>query len=218
MSREIARVIVGPIQCNCYIVSDTVSKKAFLIDPGAESKELMAHLDKMKFDLQGILITHAHLDHVGGIEMVLGSYPAPVYYNAGDAMLYNSLAIQAESFGYRLEDLQARQPETGEASLEHNREFDFAAGKVRVIHTPGHTPGSVCFHSEGDEPIVFTGDTLFEGSIGRTDLWGGSFPQIIDSIKTRLLALPDNVAVLPGHGEFTSIGRERKENPFLLNN
>lgn len=216
MSREIVRVVVGPIQCNCYIVTDKVSKKAYLIDPGAESRELLTFLEKMKVELEGVLITHAHLDHVGGIEMVNERFPAPVYYHAGDTPLFTHLDTQAESFGYQLSQLQARQPTVGDPSLRDGEDFLFAAGGVKVIHTPGHTPGSVCFYAEGPENVVFTGDTLFEGSIGRTDLWGGSFDQIMESIKTRLLTLPDEVKVLPGHGEFTSIARERAENPFLL--
>ena len=218
MALEIMRVVVGPVQCNCYIVSDTVTKKAYLIDPGAETRDLMVYLYSENLELEGILITHGHLDHVGGIEMVLGTYQAPVYYHAGDMPLYLSLALQAESFGFDLEELQARQPKAGEPSLEDNRVFSFDAGMVRVLHTPGHTPGSVCFYAEGEAPVLFSGDTLFEGSIGRTDLWGGSFPQIMESIKTRLMTLPDNVRVLPGHGEFTTIGRERSKNPFILSN
>lgn len=216
MSREIERVVVGPIQCNCFIVSDTVWKKAFLVDPGAESRDLMAYLEGRKLDLEGILVTHAHLDHVGGIEMVHASYPCPVYYHPGDLPLYNNLKMQAESFGYSMEELMVRQPSVGDPSLQDDLELSFVAGGVQVLHTPGHTPGSVCFHAGGDEPAVFSGDTLFEGSIGRTDLWGGSFPQIMESIKERLMTLPDHVQVLPGHGEFTTIGRERTENPFIL--
>ena len=118
MAREIVRVVVGPVQCNCYIVSDTITKQAYLIDPGAETHELMEYLMSANLELQGILITHAHLDHVGGIEMVLASYQAPVYYHAGYMMLYVSLAAQAESFGFDLKELQARQPKTGDPSLE----------------------------------------------------------------------------------------------------
>ncbi|HSP07555.1 MAG TPA: MBL fold metallo-hydrolase [Acidobacteriota bacterium] len=215
MAREIVRVIVGPIQCNCYIVSDAVSRQAYLIDPGAETRDLMVYLRNSKLELQGILITHGHLDHVGGIEMVLATYQAPVYYHAADMPLYLHLDVQAESMGFQLKDLEARQPAVGEPTLQEHREFDFSAGKVQVLHTPGHTPGSVCFYSEGEESIVFSGDTLFAGSIGRTDLWGGSFPQIMDSIRTRLLKLPDHVRVLPGHGDFTTIGNERTTNPFI---
>ncbi|HSP06759.1 MAG TPA: MBL fold metallo-hydrolase, partial [Acidobacteriota bacterium] len=105
MAREIVRVVVGPIQCNCYIVSDTVSKQAYLIDPGAETRDLMVYLRTQKLELQGILITHGHIDHVGGIEMVLASFQAPVYYHAADMPLYVNLAVQAESVGFTLENL-----------------------------------------------------------------------------------------------------------------
>jgi glyoxylase-like metal-dependent hydrolase (beta-lactamase superfamily II) len=215
MSWEIGVVVVGPIQCNCFILSDSITREAFLIDPGAESKELLSYLQKKKFDLKGALITHAHLDHVGGIEMLNKAFPVPVYYHAGDQPLFTNLEMQAAHFGFSLKDLQASQPKTGEPSLKHQQEFSFASGLLQVIHTPGHTPGSVCFNAIGDKPALFTGDTLFAGSIGRTDLWGGSFEQIMDSIRNRLMTLNDNLPVFPGHGPATSIGEERASNPFL---
>jgi len=215
MGWKIDRVVVGPIQCNCYLISDPVSGQVYLIDPGAESKELIAFLQKKKLALQAVLITHAHIDHVGGIEMLHREFPAPVYYHAGDQFLYENIQMQAQLFGVTPADLQAQQPKTGEASLKDNQTFPFQTGGIRVVHTPGHTPGSVCFYAMGDEAALFTGDTLFEGSIGRTDLWGGSFEQIIQSIKERLFTLQDSVQVLPGHGDATTIGRERKLNPFF---
>jgi hydroxyacylglutathione hydrolase len=211
MSWKVECAVVGPIQCNCYILSDSASMQAYLIDPGAESKELMSFLEKKKLNLQAILITHAHIDHVGGIEFVHAKFPMPVFYHPDDQYLYENLAIQAQLFGVTPEQLQARQPNVGNASLRHGREI----GKVRVIHTPGHTPGSVCFHATGDHPVLFSGDTLFAGSIGRTDLWGGDYDQIIESIRTRLLTLDDSLDVFPGHGEATTIGEERSTNPFL---
>jgi glyoxylase-like metal-dependent hydrolase (beta-lactamase superfamily II) len=123
--------------------------------------------------------------------------------------------MQAELFGFNLRQLQASQPKVGEPTLEHNQKFPLGSGSLNIIHTPGHTPGSVCFHAQGDQSVLFTGDTLFEGSIGRTDLWGGSFEQIIDSIQNRLMTLDDRLQVLPGHGESTTIGEERLNNPFL---
>ncbi len=186
-----------------------------MIDPGAESKELLTFIQKKKLDLQAALITHAHIDHIGGIEMLLREIPVPVYYHSGDKFLYENIEMQASLFGVTPEDLEASQPKVGEP-LDDNRAFPFESGEVRVIHTPGHTPGSVCFHANGEGSAVFTGDTLFQGSIGRTDLWGGSFEQIMDSIKSRLLILDDNVQVLPGHGDATTIGIERRHNPFLL--
>lgn len=215
MSWKIDCVVVGPIQCNCYIVSESVSGDAYVIDPGAESRELLSYLQKKKFDLKSVLITHAHIDHVGGIEAFHTHFPVPVYYHAGDKYLYENLLMQAQLFGAVPSQLQAVQPTVGEATLEHERVFAFTGGEVRVIHTPGHTPGSVCFHAKGEESMVFTGDTLFDGSIGRTDLWGGDYDQIIASIKERLLVMDDSVHVFPGHGEPTTIGKERRTNPFL---
>lgn len=215
MSWEIDCVVVGPIQCNCYIISDSITKQAYVIDPGAESKELLSYLERKRFDLKALLVTHAHLDHVGGIETIYSTFPVPVYYQSGDQALYSNLKMQAELFGFTLSELEATQPKVGDPSLEHDQGFPFASGSLRVIHTPGHTPGSVCFHTEGERKVLFTGDTLFQGSIGRTDLWGGSFEQIIDSIQNRLMTLDDSLPVLPGHGNSTTIGEERRSNPFL---
>jgi glyoxylase-like metal-dependent hydrolase (beta-lactamase superfamily II) len=217
MAWDIDVVVVGPIQCNCYILSDSITRQAYIIDPGAESKQLLSYLENKKFDLKGVLITHAHLDHVGGIQMLQSSFPVPVFYHSGDQPLYSNLQMQADLFGFSLKDLQASQPIVGEPSLKHAQEFSFSSGSIQVIHTPGHTPGSVCFHTKGEMRALFTGDTLFEGSIGRTDLWGGSFEQIMDSIRNRLLTLDDDLSVLPGHGAPTTIGEERESNPFLQN-
>jgi len=212
---EIDVVVVGPIQCNCYILSDSITREAYIIDPGAESKELLSYLQKNKFGLKAALITHAHLDHIGGIEMLHSTFQVPVYYHSGDQPLYSNLEMQAALFGFSLKELQASQPKTGEPSLRDQQEFSFSSGTIEVIHTPGHTPGSVCFQAKGERAALFTGDTLFEGSIGRTDLWGGSFEQIMDSIRNRLMNLDDDLLVLPGHGASTTIGEERENNPFL---
>ena len=211
MSWKVECAVVGPIQCNCYIISEGNSGKAFLIDPGAESLELLNYLQKKKFELEAVLITHAHIDHVGGIEAVYAKFPAPVFYHAGDQFLYEDVEMQAKFFGVTPDQMQARQPKVGDPSLQNDQKI----GNIRIIHTPGHTPGSVCFQANGESPILFTGDTLFAGSIGRTDLWGGDYDQIIDSIRTRLLVLDDSVDVFPGHGEATTIGDERQSNPFL---
>jgi hydroxyacylglutathione hydrolase len=217
MTWKIERIVVGPIQCNCYIISDSETRKAYMIDPGAETPELLKFLQNSKLDLQAVLITHAHIDHIGGIEMVYGKVPVPVYYHSGDQELYQNVEMQARAFGFSSADLQATQPRVGAGSLEHDQTFSLSSDKqIRVIHTPGHTPGSVCFYANDNEPVVFTGDTLFLGSIGRTDLWGGSFEQIISSIKTRLLSLSEEAKVLPGHGPASSIGEEKRTNPFLL--
>ncbi|HEY4491789.1 MAG TPA: MBL fold metallo-hydrolase [Acidobacteriota bacterium] len=215
MSWKVDCIIVGPIQCNCYILWESVVRKAYLIDPGAESEELVSYLQSNGYDLQAVLITHAHIDHVGGIETVHRHFPAPVYYHNGDEFLYRNVLQQAQLFGVLPKDLQASQPKVGEGTLKDEQRFSLEEQELKVIHTPGHTPGSVCFYADFPQPVLFTGDTLFEGSIGRTDLWGGSFPQIIDSIKTRLMVLEDHVRVLPGHMAATTIGAERRTNPFL---
>ena len=215
MTWKIDNVVVGPIQCNCYILSESVSGKAYVVDPGAESKELLTFLQKKKINLQAVLITHAHIDHVGGIEMLNREIPAPVYYHSGDRFLYENVAMQAQLFGVAPRDLQAEQPRVGDSTLQDHQTFALDEGEIRVIHTPGHTPGSSCFHAIGEVTALFTGDTLFQGSIGRTDLWGGSFEQIMESIKFKLLSLDDRVPVFPGHGESTTIGDERRQNPFL---
>jgi hydroxyacylglutathione hydrolase len=217
MSWKIEHVVVGPIQCNCYILSEPVSKKAYIIDPGAESADLLKFLQNRNFDLQAILITHAHIDHVGGIQMLYDEFSVPVYYHNADEMLYTNLKMQAAAFGFSPVDLQARQPVAGDGTLHDNAVFGTEDFRIAVLHTPGHTPGSVCFHAGGPKgETVFTGDTLFQGSIGRTDLWGGSFELIIQSIRSRLMVLDDHAHVFPGHGPATTIGEERKTNPFLL--
>ena len=216
MSWKVDCVVVGPIQCNSYILWESVSRKAYLIDPGAESEDLLSYLKRNNYQLEAVLITHAHIDHVGGIEMVHREFPAPVLYHSGDEYLYRNLLQQAQIFGVQPRDLQASQPKVGEATLNDGQTLPLDGGEVRVLHTPGHTPGSVCFYAELPDPVVFTGDTLFQGSIGRTDLWGGSFPRIMDSIKNRLMVLEDRAHVLPGHMSATTIGTERRTNPFLL--
>ena len=216
MSWRIECVVVGPIHCNCYILSDTVSRKAYLIDPGAESKELSTYLEQSGLELQGMLITHSHIDHIGGIEDVSAQFPVPVYYHPGDKPLYDDVMGQARLFGLMPAQLQAKQPKAQPQSVEDGQRLPMEGGTIEIVHTPGHTPGSICFRTLGEQEVVFSGDTLFDGSIGRTDLWGGSFEQIIRSIKERLMVLDDKVKVLPGHGEHTTIGAERRFNPFLI--
>jgi glyoxylase-like metal-dependent hydrolase (beta-lactamase superfamily II) len=217
MSWKIERVVVGPIQCNCYVLSEPTTRKAYLIDPGAESNELLNFLRDSKLDVQAVLITHSHIDHIGGIDMVHRHSAVPVYYHGADRELYQNVQMQAEAFGFSAKDLEATQPTVGDGTLTDEQVFSVSDEQsIQVIHTPGHTPGSVCFYADGPAATIFTGDTLFLGSIGRTDLWGGSFEQIIRSIKTRLLILSDETKVLPGHGLASTIGDERGSNPFLL--
>ena len=200
---------VGPLQCNCTILGDQEAGEAIVIDPGDEIGRIARRLNTLGLKLKQILITHAHIDHVGGALKLKKLTGAPILMNENDLP---QLKIMAEQAGW----LGVDTPET--APPDENLSDGLVVGLDRfpaqVIHTPGHTQGSVCLHFAPLNLLV-AGDTLFAGSIGRTDLPGGDSGQIIDSIHSRLLALPQQTKVLPGHGPATTIGEERKSNPFL---
>ena len=200
---------VGPLQCNCTILGDEESGEAIVIDPGDEIGRIARRLNTLGLKLKQILITHAHIDHVGGALKLKKLTGAPILMNENDLP---QLKIMAEQAGW----LGVDTPET--APPDENLSDGLVVGLDRfpaqVIHTPGHTQGSVCLHFAPLNLLV-AGDTLFAGSIGRTDLPGGNPGQIIDSIQSRLLALPQQTKVLPGHGPATTIGAERRSNPFL---
>jgi glyoxylase-like metal-dependent hydrolase (beta-lactamase superfamily II) len=200
---------VGPLQCNCTILGDEESGEAIVIDPGDEIGRIARRLNTLGLKLKQILITHAHIDHVGGALKLKKLTGAPILMNENDLP---QLKIMAEQAGW----LGIDTPET--APPDENLSDGLLVGLDRypaqVIHTPGHTQGSVCLHFAPLNLLV-AGDTLFAGSIGRTDLPGGNPGQIIDSIHSRLLSLPQQTKVLPGHGPTTTIESERKSNPFL---
>jgi len=200
---------VGPLQCNCTILGDEETGEAIVIDPGDEIGRIARRLNTLGLKLKQILITHAHIDHVGGALKLKKLTGAPILMNENDLP---QLKIMAEQAGW----LGVDTPET--APPDENLSDGLVVGLDRfpaqVIHTPGHTQGSVCLHFAPLNLLV-AGDTLFAGSIGRTDLPGGNSGQIIDSIQSRLLALPQQTKVLPGHGPATTIGAERRSNPFL---
>ena len=200
---------VGPLQCNCTILGDEEAGEAIVIDPGDEIGRIARRLNTLGLKLKQILITHAHIDHVGGALKLKKLTGAPILMNENDLP---QLKIMAEQAGW----LGVDTPET--APPDENLSDGLVVGLDRfpaqVIHTPGHTQGSVCLHFAPLNLLV-AGDTLFAGSIGRTDLPGGNSGQIIDSIQSRLLALPHQTKVLPGHGPATTIGAERRSNPFL---
>jgi glyoxylase-like metal-dependent hydrolase (beta-lactamase superfamily II) len=203
---------VGLLQCNCTILGDPVSKEAIVIDPGDEVERVLAALEKHGLACRAILNTHTHIDHVGANEALKEATGARLMLHEADLPLYDNLRVQSEWMGGAL-------PPPVRATVdEHVHQGDrVTAGGVvaQVLHTPGHTPGSLCFHVEGEEGLLLSGDTLFAGSIGRTDLWGGDYDQEIASIRARLLPLDDRTRVIPGHGPETTIGRERRRNPFL---
>jgi glyoxylase-like metal-dependent hydrolase (beta-lactamase superfamily II) len=200
---------VGPLQCNCTILGDEQTGEAIVIDPGEEIGRIQKRLAAHGLKLKQILVTHGHIDHIGGALKLKHLTGAPIYLNEGDL---EQLALMQEQANW----LGVETPETAppDESLADGMTVGLGSYPATVLHTPGHTQGSVCLHFAPLKLLV-AGDTLFAGSIGRTDLPGGSSDQIIDSIQTRLLALPDETKVVPGHGPASSIGAERRSNPFL---
>lgn len=200
---------VGPLACNCTILGDEEAHEAIVIDPGDEIGRIHRRLTELGLTLKQILITHAHIDHVGGALKLKKLTGAPIFLNQNDLPLLKMMEMQAGWLGVST-------PETAspDESLTDGLCVGLARYPAQVLHTPGHTQGSVCLHF-APLKLLIAGDTLFAGSIGRTDLPGGNFDQIIDSIHSRLLILPDETEVLPGHGPVTTIGEERKSNPFV---
>jgi hydroxyacylglutathione hydrolase len=200
---------VGPLQCNCTILGDETMREAVVVDPGDNIPEILARLAKHKLTLKQILITHAHIDHVGGAMKLRAATGAPILLNQNDSALLKMLDIQAAWLGMA---------PPGKVEIDHsiNESDTVTAGPLQgeVLHTPGHTEGSICLYFPAEKKLI-AGDTLFAGSIGRTDLPGGSFDKIIRSLHEKVLALPDDTIVVPGHGPLTSISEERENNPFL---
>ncbi len=201
---------VGVLACNCSILGDEKTGDAVVIDPGDDIERVQDILCRYKLTVKYIVATHAHIDHVGGIAALKRATAAPVLMNEADLPLYQNLALQADWLG-----IEAPPAVEVDQLLKDGDTFKCGAQPLNVLHTPGHSPGSLCLHLPGEAQTLFSGDTLFQSSIGRTDLWGGSFDQILRSIKNSILQLPDATRVFPGHGPATTIGEERELNPFL---
>jgi glyoxylase-like metal-dependent hydrolase (beta-lactamase superfamily II) len=201
---------VGPLQCNCSVIADENTREAMVIDPGDDIEDILAILGTNRLTVKQIVITHAHIDHVGGAMKLKKATGAPILLNQNDSALLKMLDVQAAWLGMAIPG-----PVQIDQSLANGDKVKSGSLSADVIHTPGHTEGSICLYFAPEKKLI-AGDTLFAGSIGRTDLPGGSYKKIIESLHERVLALPDETVVVPGHGELTTIGQERDSNPFLV--
>ena len=200
---------VGPLRCNCSVIGDEATREAIVIDPGDNIEGVLALVRKHNLQVKQIVVTHAHIDHVGGAMQLRTATGAPILLNQNDYALLKMLDVQAAWIGV---------PAPGKVEIDRSigPADSIKAGSLEasVIYTPGHTEGSVCLYFPAENKLI-AGDTLFAGSIGRTDLPGGSYEKIIRSLHNQVLALPDETIVIPGHGASTTIGAERESNPFL---
>jgi glyoxylase-like metal-dependent hydrolase (beta-lactamase superfamily II) len=201
---------VGPLQCNCSIVGDESTREAMVIDPGDDIADVLELVCKHNLQVNQIVITHAHIDHVGGAMKLRAATGAPILLNQNDYALLKMLDVQAAWIGV---------PSPGKVEIDRTvttgETVTAGSHSAQVLHTPGHTEGSVCLYFEPEKRLI-AGDTLFAGSIGRTDLPGGSMQKIMRSLHETVMALPDETVVVPGHGPLTTIGEERESNPFLI--
>jgi glyoxylase-like metal-dependent hydrolase (beta-lactamase superfamily II) len=203
---------VGPLGCNCSIVADLEAKRAVVIDPGGSFELLRARLAALGVAVDAIVHTHTHFDHVGCTAELQRETGAVARIHEADRRLYDLLPVQAELFGFR-----APLAADVEGTLVDGQAVAAGGLELGVLHTPGHTPGSCSFVvRSGGETRLFAGDTLFRGSIGRTDLWGGDGDAILRSIRSKLLTLPEDTVVVTGHGAATTVGHERVSNRFLV--
>jgi len=200
---------VGLLQCNCSILGDETSREAIVVDPGDDIPAIQAVLQRHGLSVKYIVITHAHIDHIAGAQHLKRLTEAPILYNQNDLPLVKMMDVQASWL--RMPTPEVAPPD---APLVDGQTLAISGISGTILHTPGHTQGSLCLYLP-EHSLLLAGDTLFAGSVGRTDLPGGDTQQLIRSIHTQLLTLPDDVRVVPGHGPNTTIGEERQSNPFL---
>ncbi len=209
MSCSIKTLVVGPLGVNCYLLWETSDKSAIVVDPGGDVDEIKAAVDKEGLSVKYVVNTHGHFDHVGGNGPMAAALGVPVAIHPADVPLVEAAHIQGAHMGVPTDE----QPSPA-VTLTDGGIIEAGSLRVKVIHTPGHSPGGVCLYVE-DDGILITGDTLFAGSVGRTDLPGGSFDALMASIREKILPLGDEVSIYPGHGPESTIGEEKEINPFI---
>ena len=212
MKLEITCLSLGPVGTNCYIVVDAATREAVVIDPGWDAHLIVDRAEKMKAKMRAVWLTHSHFDHIGGVAGLVRTLNIPVALHSKELPLYK-MRCGAKLFGLDIDE-----PPEPKIKLEEyvngDRRLEIGSLKFEVLYLPGHTQGHVAFYQK-DDGVIFSGDVLFQGSIGRTDLPGGNYEQLIESIQKQLLTLPDSTVVYSGHGEPTMVGEERETNPFL---
>jgi hydroxyacylglutathione hydrolase len=208
---EIRTIRVGPLQCNCSILVDERTRDAVIVDPGDEADAILSEIEAMKVKAVALVHTHGHFDHIGASSELAEATGARIRIHASDRFLWDMLPDQARLFG-----MEAKKPRDPDEPIRDGERIAFGGSSIEAIHTPGHTPGSTCFRLDGAAgTVLFSGDTLFRRSIGRTDLWGGDTDTILASIRNRLYSLDPGTRVICGHGEDTTIGEEKERNPFV---
>ena len=201
-------LVVGPLATNCYIIGSESTKVGMIIDPGDDAADILANVEKLGLNIKLIALTHGHMDHIGALSEIKEATGAEVAIHTDDAQ---PLQGQYQSLGAMF-GLSYPAPPPLERLVKDGDSLEIGQLNFKVLHSPGHTQGGICLLGEG---VVFTGDTLFNFGIGRTDLPGGSYGQLMNSIHSKLMVLPDSTVVYPGHGPETTIGAERQRNPFL---
>lgn len=204
-------IVVGVFQSNCYLVADDETHDGIVIDPGDEPEKILERIARHDLNIKYILLTHAHLDHVMGVRRVKEALNPELLMHQADAFLYENMVDQAAQFGCRVDS-----PVQIDRYITEGDGITLGDVHVSVLSTPGHSPGGVSFPISGDPSIVFSGDTLFAGSIGRTDLPGGSHDTLLRSIREKLFMLDGSTIVYAGHGSHTTIGYEQQHNPFFI--
>jgi hydroxyacylglutathione hydrolase len=206
---QVRQLSLGPLQTNCYLVGCETTFQAAIIDPAWDGNSIAAMADTDGWTITHILLTHTHFDHVGGLMALKEATGAPIYVHPDAVPMLKNTTMSAAFFGMKVEA-----PPPPDEMLDADQVITVGELKLNVLHTPGHAPGHVCFHLP-DYRVVFDGDLLFQYSIGRTDLPGGNLEELMESIKIKLLVMPDETQVFSGHGPATTIGDERRGNPFL---